>query len=216
MYNVENEIKSYLDNQPECKGDPLDGYIEMCLQSAKEAYELLCDQGHSGMSINITKYFLNSFMDHIPLTPVTDENANWEKCSVVIDKHQYQSKRYPSLFKTIERDGSVKYTCSDYVTSEDIHKTRWHCGLASDYIYNRFPITLPFSPMEPYVVYTDDFLYGNPGAVGSYDTKALLYFTYPDGTKEEINKYYKEDGDYGWKEITKEEYEERKAYREEK
>ena len=56
---------------------------------------------------------------------------------------------------------------------------------------------------------------------GDFDTKAVLYLTKPDGERVEVNRYFREpESDveeeltyYGWIEISKEEYEERKARR---
>ena len=45
---------------------------------------------------------------------------------------------------------------------------------------------------------------------GDYDTKGIFYAVKPDGTRVDINRFFTESGG-GWKEITKDEYEEMKT-----
>lgn len=45
------------------KGDCFDGYYEACCKSALKALECLSEDGHSGMSISITKSILNRLID---------------------------------------------------------------------------------------------------------------------------------------------------------
>ena len=54
-----------------------------CYESALKAYECLCDDGHSGMSFDITKNIVIRLMNGIPLTPITDEDFKIE--NTIID-----------------------------------------------------------------------------------------------------------------------------------
>ena len=43
-----------------------------CYESALKAFESLCEDGHSGMSIGFTKAILDRMIDGKPLTPIDD------------------------------------------------------------------------------------------------------------------------------------------------
>lgn len=45
------------------------------------AFESLLGDGHSGMSIGITKNILNRLIDGKPLTPIEDTEDVWNVCS---------------------------------------------------------------------------------------------------------------------------------------
>lgn len=55
----------------------MNGYIEMCYKSALKAFNELCDEGHSGMSIQITKSILCRLIDGKPLTEIEDTPDVW-------------------------------------------------------------------------------------------------------------------------------------------
>lgn len=44
----------------------------VCYDSALKAYESLCEDGHSGLSIRITQNILNRLIDGKVLTPIED------------------------------------------------------------------------------------------------------------------------------------------------
>lgn len=178
-----------------------------CYDSALKAFKSLCDDNHSGMSIMFTKNILNRLIDDKPLTPIKDTADIWNQ----IGEDLYQCNRMSSLFKRIMPDGSIKYSDNNRVICVDVtSNTRWHDGKASDIVYEKYPIMMPYIPEDkPYKVYTDDFYYLHPDAVGEYDHKAYLYMIRPDGTKECIDRYFAETPD-GFKEIPKELYYERK------
>ena len=74
-----------------------------------------------------------------------------------------------------------------------------------------YPITMPYIPEnKPYYVYSEDFVV-DP-ANGDYDTVGYLYCIEPDGTRMDLNKYFKEsDADEsGFVEISRHEYLKRK------
>lgn len=52
---AENEIELAIKKET-AQEDCMNGYIEMCYKSALKAFNELCDEGHSGMSIQITKW----------------------------------------------------------------------------------------------------------------------------------------------------------------
>ena len=67
---AENEIRIALARENE--NDSFYEYIKACHESALKAYESLLEDGHSGMSISITKNVLNRLIEHKPLTPIED------------------------------------------------------------------------------------------------------------------------------------------------
>lgn len=191
-------------------GDELDGYVCACYESALEAFNVLCNQGHSGMSINITKDILVRLIAGRPLTPIEDTEDVW---STVPERHcdgtlVYQCKRMSSLFKNVELDGSVTYHDVDRVLCRYVATgSTFHGGFESRWYDETHPITFPYYPYsEAIMMHVDDFLYDTRN--GDFDTIAILYITYPDGRREEVNKYFKEEVD-DFVEISKEEYEER-------
>lgn len=67
-----------------------------------------------------------------------------------------------------------------------------------------YPTTMPNTPTKlPFKVYTEDYLYNRKN--GDFDTKAILYIIKPDGTKIDVNNYYKQKGGT-FKKISKFEY----------
>ena len=178
-----------------------------CYDSALKAFKSLCDDNHSGMSIMFTKSILNRLIDGNVLTPIEDTTDIWNQ----IGDDLYQCNRMSSLFKRIMPNGSIKYSDNNRVICVDVtSNTRWHDGKASDIVYEKYPIMMPYIPEDkPYKVYTEDFYYLHPDAVGEYDHKAYFYMIKPDGTEERIDRYFAETSE-GFKEIPRELYYERK------
>ena len=86
----------------------------------------------------------------------------------------------------------------------------WSNGGASRLIDKMFPITMPYFPStKPYRVYSEEFLVDPKN--GDYDTWAYLYVMTPEGERIELNQYWCEK-DRKDVQITKEEYEDRKAH----
>ena len=50
-----------------------------CYESALKAFEQLCNQGHSGMSMSITQHILNRLIEGKPLTPIEDDEDMWNE-----------------------------------------------------------------------------------------------------------------------------------------
>ena len=166
-----------------------------CYDSALKAYESICEDNHSGMSIGFTKQILNQLIDGKALTPIEDTPDVWNDVRGLCDGAlYYQCKRMSSLFKRIDENGTVSYSDTNYAVYIDTNSdTMWHSGLVSKYVYSKYPITMPYVPNnKPYKVYSEDFYYKHPDAVGEYDHFAMFYMIKPDGKREEINKYFME------------------------
>ena len=66
------------------KPDRKDGewdYGCACYESALKAFNSLCEDGHSGFSIGLTKAILNRLIDNKPLLPIEDTDDGWNKCN---------------------------------------------------------------------------------------------------------------------------------------
>lgn len=178
-----------------------------CYESALKAFKSLCEDGHSGFSIGLTKQILNRLIDGKVLTPIEDTPDIWKEL-IYKDENGgsvYQCKRMSSLFKTINPDGTVKYRDNDRVVGIVINNgISFHDGFVSNFINEMYPITMPYIPEDqPFRVYIDDFLV-DPNN-GDYDTRAILSVVKPDGKKININRYFKESED-SLVEIDSEEY----------
>lgn len=211
-----NEIAIAKKNEQKDAGDKsLDGYVNTCYDSALKAFNSLCGDGHSGMSIGFTRGILNRLILCKPLTPIEDVPEVWNLVDGGHDgiKELYQCTRMTSFFKDIMDDGSIKFTDVDRTITINMgNDTSWHNGLVSKMIDSMFPITMPYYPLtDQYVVYCEEWL-DDPGR-GDYDTLGIIYMIKPDGTRIDINRFYKESNssDNPWIEIDKAEYESRKA-----
>lgn len=193
-----------------------------CYESALKAFESLCEDGHSGMSIGFTKNILNRLIDGKPLTPIEDTDDVWSKRhrSKDLPYVTFQCKRMSSLFKMIYNDGHVEYTDVDRYYCKDIDNpiVSYTSGLVTRIVDEMFPITMPYSPGPSIIVFCEDFLTYRKN--GDYDTKAILYALKYDENGDqkriEINRFFRVsvgDETGSWTEISKEEYEERKTRR---
>ena len=195
---------------PEWDGKSFD-YGCACYQSALKAFKSLCEDGHSGMSIGFTQNILNRLIDGKCLTPIEDTDDVWNELDAREngEKH-YQCKRMSSLFKDVHDDGTITYHDNDRQVGIDTNGLSYHSGRVSKIVNKMFPITMPyFPPNKPYRVYSEEFLVDPKN--GDYDTWAYLYVMTPEGERIELNQYWCEkDGKDA--QITKEEYEERKAH----
>lgn len=178
-----------------------------CYGSALKAFKSLCEDSHSGMSIMITKSILNRLIDGKPLTPIEDTEDVW---NLVCD-NTYQCKRMYSLFKEVNKDGTVKYIDQGSFCCIDINRPEFSFtnGLVRKIIEEMYPITMPYMPpTTPIKVYCEEFLVDDKN--GDFDTMGILYLI-KDGERVEINRFF--DLSDETKEITKEEYEELKLRR---
>lgn len=214
-----NSIKEWAKREIElaCKRergdkDPNEWYYGVaCYESAFKAYKSLMEDEHSGYSIGITMSILNRLVQCKPLTPIEDTPDIWHECGFTNTGYakNLQCSRMGSFWKNIYPDGTVKYVDNDRVVAYCIdHPTvGWHTGMITHLIHEMFPITMPYYPEStPYKVYTYEGLTDHKN--GDYDTIAVLYVIKPDGERVGINRYF--DVTSETREITKEEYQERK------
>ena len=184
-----------------------------CYEGALKAFETLCNQGHSGMSIKLTQHILNRLIDGRPLTPIEDTPDVWNDITELKEDGtvEYQCNRMSSLFKKVHTDGSVEYTDVGRVYGVDIHNPdlTYSSGLLTKIINEMFPIKMPYMPAsKSYKFVTTDFLVDPKN--GDFDTVGALYLIKPDGERVEVNRYFSYDDDYDIKEIDKDEYERRR------
>lgn len=189
-------------------------YDFLCMDAAKDLYEDLLRQGHSGTSINITMEFLKRLVDGKPLTALTDNEEEWGKTEYDIFKkgikNKYYNKRYPALFKDVYEDGHIVYRDNDRVTCYDpIMETSFHMGIAN-LIYDEMnPIKIPYYPGESDVTMeVFSFQYDKETADKSdFDTIVVLNTYDHDNKVEHINRFFREpkEGEAptlgGWVEI---------------
>ena len=186
-----------------------------CYESALKAYHSLCQDGHSGFSIQLTKGILNRLIDGKCLTPIEDTPDIWEPVKFGEDdpKTHYQCKRMSSLFKDVAEDGTVTYSDVSRVQAINIDNpdVAFQNGFVTRLVDKIFPITMPYFPAsKKFRVYREEFLTDTKN--GDYDTVAFLYIITPDGKKIDLNRYFKEGPD-GMVAIDQAEYDERKARR---
>lgn len=190
-------------------------YGVACYESALRAYRSLERDGHSGMSIQITKSILNRLIDGKCLTPIEDDPDIWTKVEFGEDDpiQHFQCKRMSSLFKDVAEDGTVTY--SDVNRVQLINKESpdipFRNGFGTRLIDKMYPITLPYFPADKkFKIIVEEFLTDEKN--GDFDTVGYLQLILPDGKVVELNGYFK-DGPDGMVRIEQAEYEERKANR---
>lgn len=165
-----------------------------CIKSALKAYCSLCADGHSGYSISETMAFLRRMVDHLPLTPLTEDESEWNEIDDDENGKLFQSRRCPSVFKTVNSNGT-SYRDVDCVVKLDLETgLEWSNGWVTKMVDERFPITMPYMPSgKRFVVEGREFDSTNANP-GMYDTVLISRIVPVDGDKEpiEINKMYKE------------------------
>lgn len=197
---------------PDWDGKSFD-YGCSCYQSALKAYKSLCEDGHSGFSFNMTKKILIRLMNELPLTPIEDKEGEWEMSYKDEDgSESFQCKRMSSLFKHVDKDGTVFYSdCNRDYCQEVTNPKDTYSGGVGRIIDELFPITMPYYPKtaDKYKIVVDTFLAeGFEGDNTDYNTKAILYVITPEKEKVEVNRYYGEkEGEMV--EITRGEYNKR-------
>lgn len=184
-----------------------DEYIGNCADSALKAYNVLWQDGHSGMSIQITKNILNRLIDKRCLVAARDEEELWTR----VHENLWQHRQMTSLFKRIGPDGKDEFKDVDRLSTIDEEGLSWHNSTVEHLIESYLPkIELPYFSDEKIKCYirSFDWLGKEPG---SYDTIHIKGIEYPDGTVTEINRYWFEDlkNPDEWIEKTEAEYKER-------
>lgn len=191
-----------------------------CIESALRAYCSLCADGHSGYSIFETMSFLKRMVEHKPLTPLTEDESEWNLIDPADGDDNFdlfQSSRSPSVFKKVYADKTV-YNDVDRVVVRDIDTgLDWHCGFYTKMVDDMFPVEMPYMPSsKKFIVEVREFDSVN-AKPGFYDTVFVSRIIPPEGIGEciNLNKAYKEaigeDGKPTFVEIVEEEYGERYA-----
>ena len=104
---AEREIELLKEANKPDEGECFD-YVGGCCDSALKAFEVLLDDEHSGLSIQITKMILDKLIDGKALTPIEDVPEAWNFIGCFNEEEEaagikrYQCKRMSSL--------SVSYT----------------------------------------------------------------------------------------------------------
>ena len=211
---AENEISLACKHEKPDRKDGEWDYDCACYESVLKAFKSLCEDGHSGFSIGLTKAILNRLINNKPLLPIEDTDEVWSDISDMSglkgEERNYQCKRISSLFKYVYADGTVKYRDVDRYHGVNINcpDAPYHSGLIDTVMDELYPITMPYMPADrAFKIYTEDFLV-DP-AKGDYDTVGILYVITPSMDKVAINRYFKEAPN-GFAEIDEAEYVKRK------
>lgn len=207
---AENEVRIACKKEnPEWDGTNFD-YGCGCYQSALKAFKSLCEDGHSNNSFSITKNILIRLMNVQPLTPIEDREYEWNEIASKSDYSEYQCRRMSSLFKTVYKNGTIKYHDVERVV---IYDTDGHgyIGSAGTIIDEMFPITMPyFPPTGKYKLYVEEFIAkGFTKDNEDFNTRVIYHVITPKGEKVEINRYFGDSEKECMVEISKKEYEER-------
>ena len=189
-------------------------YSLACYESAYKAFVSLLEDNHSGFSIGVTKSILNRLIDGKPLTPIVDAPNVWHEVDFGRNGYTaYQCNRMSALFKYVYNDGTVpfvKYSDIDrvYCVDEDnLNAPGWHNGFVRKIIDELYPIGMPYFPSKnPIVVHCREGL--SDPKNGDYDSLGILYAIEPDGSRNEINRFFKEHNNE-WNEIDKTEFDSR-------
>lgn len=204
---AENEIKLACVKEKDTKDSDFE-YAKMCYDSALKAYKSMSEDGHSGMSWQITSKILIRLLKALPLTPVTEKDK-WIQITENDKGTLFQSCRISSLFKRVDTDGNITYSDNDRVSCFDKNDVSFGFGLVGSIIDEMFPITLPYYPTEKgYRVFVEDFL--TKDGKGDFDTVGIMYAYKPNGERIEINRFFKEE-EHKMVEIEEVEYKERLA-----
>lgn len=181
-------------------------YVKLCYESAKEAYLALRKQGHSGMSISLTKFILNRLIDRKPLTAITEEDfkgiepLNWQDW--FLDKNNlseiYQCPRYSPLFKKVGKDGNIKYSDNNRVETIDRNGATCISGRVTNIVDSMYPLELPYWPTDPYKVYTVEFTYDSKNdkvliEPGIYNAVYISHLVTPKGERVTLDTWHFEE-----------------------
>lgn len=194
-----------------------DKYFKMCSKSALKLYKALLKDGHSGFSVMLTKALLDSLIDCLPLTPITEDD-DWMHVHEDENTIMYQSTRMAALFKHVnKKDSTVKYVDNNrFILCDD--EDSWQGGFIGKYMTDNYPIELPYKPYKsPIKVYVKEYVckgydgYDENDENNKYNfnTYHIIHFIKPgDIEPTTINKYFgKKDKDFV--EITEEEFKQR-------
>ena len=203
LRSFQNRVTQSVDNEMD--------YDSSVILSADKAFRVIKTAGHTKEELIQMTDTLTRLVDWKPLFPIQEDEVNDEGYEMNGQKI-YDYERYSGLFKRVYPDGKVEYGDVRMAVGVNIdNEDEYQSGLVDRIAQEIHPIKFPYLPPTfPYRVYEEDFLV-NP-KYGDYDTIGFFYMIEPDGTRVEINRFFKEDG-FEFVEITKEEYEERKKNR---
>lgn len=187
-------------------------YIDNCCKSALNAFESLLEDGHSGLSINITLRILNNLVDGRPLVLLENNKEDWIYDRTLDNVRYYTHRYYKSLTKRHHIDTGVdefhdrnRFLCRPSISHDGVS---WYNRFCSDIGHQMFPISFPYEPdVKPYKILVDEYLADRKN--GDYDTMAIQSIITPDGQNRIVEQYFKEE-DYEFVPISKSEFEERK------
>ncbi len=211
---AENEIRIALARENE--NDSFYQYVKACHESALKAYKSLCGDGHSGMSISVTRNILDRLISHQPLTPIEDTEDVWTEHFWEREDDQnrlYQCNRMTCFWKHVYPDGTIIYSDNERACGVNMNdpECTYHSGLTTRIVDELYPIAMPYCPPNrPFKVYTEEFLFDARN--GDFDTVHIHYIRTPEGDKVDVNRVFTES-ELGWKEITPEELDRLKAQR---
>lgn len=184
-------------------------YGNACYESALNAYLSLMKDGHSGASFSITRSILIELLYGNPLTPIRDTQDVWGMSYKYGNKVVYQCKRRSSLFKEVYPNGDVKYTDNDrcYCINKNEPTISFNSGLVNKVIDEMYPITMPYRSNRPWKVITEEFLFDERN--GDFDTVGIFELIKNEEVVK-INRFFKEDENSKFVEISKQEYDDRR------
>jgi len=97
-------------------------YNGMVGQAVMDLIDEFSKQGHSGFSAGLVSTIFDKLVKCQPLTPLTDDPAEWMDITEDNGKMLHQSRRSPSCFST---DGGATYYNLDEFTEDDYLETGW-------------------------------------------------------------------------------------------
>ena len=183
-------------------------YICECLNSALKAFNSLCEDGHSGASMEQMLMFLQRLVRGLPLTPI-DEDTTWVKSSVSESGTiTYQCARMTSLFKDVDKEGNITYSDVNRVVcvnKDDSHAPVWYNGFVSKIVNSIYPIKFPYyTSSDPIIAYVSKH---TTSVTEDFDTMCIDSVKLNNGETVEVKKFFKEDTNTNsWVEIDEEEY----------
>lgn len=167
------------------------------------AYAFFCQMQDwketTGQGLGFLRYYLNELLDHRILTSIKDIPDEWE---LVVDSNKdlYQAKRYKSLYKHINPDGSSSYSDTERCITIDIENADRKCymGLTRAVLDIMCPIDLPYQPDKPFRAYIET----------AGDCTGILYFRSPEEKMIKVGRYFKGYPEQcNLEEITREQFE---------
>lgn len=171
-------------------------FADGCYDKALKAYLELLDDNHIGARYNISRRILERLMSGKPLTPIIDSADVWTEITRNEEEVTYQCKRLRSLFKTVNKDGSTAFKDINICYSVDASNPEitFNSDLITSLINKLNPVIFPYAPSAKRIeVYCERF---STNLIDDVDTIGVLKAIYPDGTRVDINMFFKDvDGE---------------------